>query len=418
MAHFFLSNKNHRTRCGWFPTFILSLFWMLSVVMGSSSSNSIRMRGTGSDDDGENHVDVSILLNNGVTRQIEEGAFTYYEYPSKNTNELNPTAADQMENHTDPSSSFSMKASSCQTILLLGVGAAMDSTEYSKLAMNIVMEDPTMVAIILDDNPHQIPKQDAEKFAKLVHAIVSQLGTYIPSCAGTAAAATAAAATVVTSHPSSPPPITIIIGGHSASGQGAFEALPLLLDTSSTWYTPFLQGFVGLAPYKILSSDGSSSSSSSSSRSRIDLPALYWGFSTMTCAVQVERAADQAYHSSNPLHRVLFQVHTEASSHNPITGGPHCVFSDHGCAASLHMCNPPEFQWIKSAVATSIAVFVQAIQQMHDTNGRSFSKSTFEKVLPAGTKLFVNQEELPETSSSLYHYKDEEEQLQEQQAKE
>ena len=423
-----------------------------------------------------------------MTCTIDEGSFTYYYYKkdrvqNEGIGDVDGTdpGASQLQIDDDERDSM-LDNPSCQTIFILGVGAAMGSTEYNQLSVDIVTEEEgnsssssSILTIVIDDNPNQIKKQSHVRYANLVYKIVTNLDTYIPSICGnenrsttekttihddvviaSAAASSIMGTTTKTighkiSTLATPHNVQdgddsdrmVIIGGHSASGEAAINSLPLLVSPSSSLYVPSIKGIVGLAPYKIGHVQAHSVSSSTKAGQSngevvnmnidgddaviVNIPALYWGFSSMTCAVEVEYAADMAYKVSHHNFRVLYQVQTDDDNFNPMMGGPHCVFSDNGC---MKMCNPSNMQWIKNSVAVTISTFIAAIRELEaagveqgsphrhwassvaplnslaaadDDNGGSrssigrgnrFTRDAFEKVLPPNTKLFVNEDKL------------------------
>ena len=340
----------------------------------------------------ESHIIRSTDTVRSMTCTIDEGSFTYYY---NYDDDSNASEHDVLGDYAN-----------CQTILVLGVGAAMSSTEYSQLAIDIVTEDSSILTVVVDDNPHEIKKQSNEKYAAIVHTVVTNIDTYIPICASNLAGLPTAEKQGIVQHQDR----TIIIGGHSASGEAAFHALPLFFDPSSSYFLPIgIQGFIGLAPYKIeaptiqsTNGDKTKTLKGAENASLFPIPSLYWGFSTKSCAVDVDYAADMAYKLSNPKYRVLYQVQTSNDKFNPMTGGPHCVFSDNGC---MKLCNPSNMQWVKNSVATTIATFIVAIKESGGGENGGFSRETFAKVLPSNTKLFVNDDQLMHDGESWSMFK-------------
>lgn len=259
-------------------------------------------------------IDATIVTEGPL--QLDEGAFTYYYDDSI----VHP----------------------CQTVFFFGVGTAMQTTDYSKLSQDIV-EDQSILVVVIDDYPNRIRKQDPLRYAKLVNFLFLNMDTHIPMCKDNMQR-------------------DIVIGGHSASGQAAISALGML-D-----FVPI--GFVGFAPFQVPADR------------RIDIPALFWGFSRSSCSVDASKAAELGYAISNKKHRVFYQIQT--NNFNTITGGPHCVFADSGC---LSLCSPEDMQWVRGAVGKTLSVFIRAIQ-----NPEYFKREIFEAVLPPDTILFFNQD--------------------------
>jgi hypothetical protein len=229
----------------------------------------------------------------------------------------------------------------CETVLFLAVGTAMSTTDYSHLSLDVVEHHPSMVVVIVDPAPGNMKKQDPKRFAETVNRIVSSSAL---DCDNPA----------------------YLVGGHSGGGEGAMRALPLLAFEAI--------GFVGLDPFQI------------PDNLTIDIPALFWGFLSTSCGVPASGAARRGYQQSNASHRVFYQVQT--NNWNAL-GGPHCVFTDHGCA---DMCNPPDQQWVKEAVATTIHVFVQRLE--------TFSRNAFQDACPPDTKLFFNEDSVRDDVTS------------------
>ncbi|GKY97969.1 hypothetical protein MPSEU_000755000 [Mayamaea pseudoterrestris] len=222
---------------------------------------------------------------------------------------------------------------SCQTVLFLGVGTAMDTVDYSTLSSLIVNKMEQMVVVVIDDNPNSITKQDPKKFSALVEELNTNLRQYVPLCAASA----------------SP---QYLIGGHSASGQGAVEALPLLSES----VTSKLIGFVGLAPYKL------------SSNMRINLPTLVWDSVSDSCGVTYNAAGLMAYKIAEGNNRVLFQLPKRSF----FQIGFHCVYTNTGCKG---MCYPKDGAWVRESVAQSLQVFVESLQS------GTFVESNFQAIL-------------------------------------
>jgi hypothetical protein len=254
----------------------------------------------------------------------------------------------QLQYHYDNSSD-----APCQTVVIINVGTFMSVTDYKKLgsALAIKGSEEGVVAIIMDSNPGVITKQSGPKFTKLGNAIYQQIGDLVPACKDASAP-------------------QFVIGGHSGGGEGAVRAM---VDGMLTFD---VAGYVGLAPYKI-----------SESKYDIQVPALLWGLSTMSCGVNPEDAAIAAYNIAPLTNRVFYQVQT--FNWNKLLGGPHCSFTDKGCGVpGIRLCSgDPEYDYMPDAVGQSLAKFVNAIAL------QNFSKAGFELDLD-GIDLFVNQDEV------------------------
>jgi len=207
----------------------------------------------------------------------------------------------------------------CDTVMLMGVGTAMSANKYDKLSTEIVT-GRSIVFIMMDFNPYNMVKLSAKKYARLANAVAKQITTLVPACIR-------------------PPAHGYIIGGHSAAGQAAIEALPSLLETVK----PI--AFFGLDPFN---------AKKASRRHNITIPAIYWGFAKTTCFVTAKNAAMFAYEHTSSHERVFFQV---ANTHTKIT---HCIFTDNGCGGCV--CpSEKEDAWVRTAVGKTVSSFISAV---------------------------------------------------------
>ncbi|CAB9501398.1 expressed unknown protein [Seminavis robusta] len=242
----------------------------------------------------------------------------------------------------------------CDSVLLIGVGTAMRANDYDLLAIEIAKARTNAVVAIIDHAPMDPIKTSGERYANLVHAITARLHHLIPECR------------------SQKP--HFFLGGHSASGQASIRAMQKGL---SSVFSP--AGWIGLSPFRI-----------STDMVLSNVPTLLWGFSTTTCDVDIEQAADLAYQLSNATTgRVLYQLQ------NP-TGEPrHCVFCNDGCP----MCPACQKEkWIRSAVAESVDKFLTAVLET-----KSFTRESM-KLLPQGIgedqlKMFVGDDTIVRISN-------------------
>lgn len=229
-------------------------------------------------------------------------------------------------------------SSSCQHVLLLGVGTFMSVGDYDKISQAIVSAESIVVAIT-DHNVDNFEKTSPSKYASLTNEIIYQLNTLIPICKYGEA--------------------RILIGGHSASGQAAMQAWQQgLIDRSKV--SPL--GFIGLDPYLI-------SKKTMDETVVFDLPGLYWGFTRTTCQVTVEKAAQAAYRITEESARVLYSIHNE----NHESSMTHCVFTDNGCGVPPLSCSTSaEFDWVYGKVAESVRLYLKSL-----TNAAPFTREHF-----------------------------------------
>ena len=112
----------------------------------------------------------------------------------------------------------------CETVVLMSVGTAMTTGSYEQLSAELVT-NTSMVFIMMDPNPFHIVKLSASKYTRLATAIADHITTLVPVC-------------------TKPPIHGYIVGGHSAGGQAAIQALPQLL-----LHIPTIVAFLGLDPF-------------------------------------------------------------------------------------------------------------------------------------------------------------------------
>lgn len=239
----------------------------------------------------------------------------------------------------------------CDTVLFIGVGTAMNVNDYDNLSTEIV-SGKSIVAIVSDHNPNFFVKLSAKKFARYYNQMVDSIQVLIPACEGRE------------------DPL-IMVGAHSASGQAAITALPMLKHKPD--------GFVGLDPFQI-----------NVKKLKIDesIPTLDWGFAKTTCAVTIDKAAKAAYKISSNKNRIFYRVN------NISRGIAHCVFTDKGCTfiCGLKGDGGP----VIPAVAHSIGIFVDAVKS------GSFQKSDFALGYDDSfLELFANDDD-PDSSMSIF----------------
>lgn len=236
----------------------------------------------------------------------------------------------------------------CDTVLFLGVGTAMGVGDYNKLS-TLIVDGKEIITIVMDHNPGWFVKLSATKFANLYNRLVSSFLHLVPVCEGRR-------------HN------LILLGGHSASGQAAVEALPNLKRKPD--------GFIGLDPFQI---------NQETMRIEDSIPTLDWGFARTTCGVNIEQAAKALYQLSNHKHRLFYRVNNTVQSTND--GVAHCVFTDKGCGI---VCGTRgKGDWIPFAVAHSIHLFVDAIKS------KIFEKETFllPEFMDHHNDLFMNEDD-------------------------
>lgn len=202
--------------------------------------------------------------------------------------------------------------------ILMGVGTAMKSDSYDKLAKQISQYGH--LTVILDHAPGNMMKTDALKYTALAESVKEQLLNWIPDSNCN-----------VIKH--------WIMGGHSAGGQAAQNAVANNPDLAD--------GIFSIDPYNAKDTDP------------VHVPALYWGFSSTTCFVEVNDAAKEAYNRSKDK-RAFVKVDTQYGW-GPCGYSPkyfHCSFCDGHCPACTNCKKTPK-HFFKD-LAASVDKFISA----------------------------------------------------------
>ena len=236
-------------------------------------------------------------------------------------------------------------ANPCEHLVLLGVGTTMSTSDYDVLSTELVTNEP-IVAIIVDQNPFWFVKTNANRFASFTNAIVEQLDQIVPVCQNR------------------PPPKQIVIGGHSAGGQAAWNSIPRLS------YQP--TGFLGLDPFRLDPNDDSN----------MNLPGLFWGFTETSCQVTAGQAAKAGYQASTEDGRVFYQINNSDGS-----AAGHCSFTDGGCFGPVCPAAASS-SWVRESVAEGTQRFLKALGE------GEWKKESFALAPIDGEQvnLFVNQD--------------------------
>ena len=224
--------------------------------------------------------------------------------------------------------------------IIIGVGTAMTVDDYGKLAYAIVDElnHASVLLVILDPVPHSPIKLYPKPFARALNRLVAQLQEPFSEDSTHCLQKNA----------------TIVVGGHSASGAGAFYG--------TNYFNFPVSGFLGLDPFPI------------HQRQQLSIPALFWGFAHTTCGVSVTHAAVAAYNQSMSGYRVLYQL--QNNNHRPNLPSPpgdhqchyaHCAFTDTGCRIVCPLqCSTDAANDLRRDVAISIRLFLRAISTSKD----------------------------------------------------
>lgn len=244
--------------------------------------------------------------------------------------------------------------SACDNVVLIGVGTAMNIDAYDLVSTEMV-QGKSVVAMITDHVPNWFVKLDEKRYANFANSIVKDIQNIVPACKNTTA------------------PNKILIGGHSASGQAAWESIQYL-D-----FKP--DGFIGLDPFRMDPDDN------------VDLPTLNFGFTKTTCGVTTSQAAEAAYQASNDTSRVFYQVD---NSDQGSLG--HCSFTDRGCFGIICPAAAGS-ESVRKAVGESLVSFLQSLY----SNAYDRDSYTLDDV-DVKLNLFLNQDKVPEMFKIVGRY--------------
>lgn len=212
-------------------------------------------------------------------------------------------------------------------LVILGIGTAMNIDEYDTLSLEI---SKNQNIAIIDHNPGWPFKTDATKFASMVKKLILDWKIHTKSL--------------------NENNCKIIVGGHSASGQAAHEALSNL-----SYQINDVDGIFSLDPYDIRSQK----------KDIINIPGLYFGFNIAT--ITPKDAAKTAFDKTT--HAIFYEIQTA----NPdLTKGEftpiyhHCSFADdRKCGYSI-FSSPKETPEIYTFVADKLNEFLVYLKNKKD----------------------------------------------------
>ncbi len=252
--------------------------------------------------------------------------------------------------HTDqdPGSSCSVRVHypasipSAAEVFIIGVGTSMSRDSYDFLAAQMTSKGYVVVA--MDHNPGNMVKTDAAKYQSCANQVKANIATWLAPHGWSSAA-------------------HWILGGHSAGGQAAQNAISA---------TPSLADAIfSIDPYNL------------SGAGAVTGPALYWGFTTTTCFVNVNDAAKAGYYGTSG-QRAFVRV-KKKYSFGPCGYSPkyfHCSFCDGHCPACTNCMSTPSHFFVD--VANSVQKFVNAA--FYGT----WSKASLTVSMTTPTELFVD----------------------------
>ena len=225
------------------------------------------------------------------------------------------------------------KKSAATAVILFVVGTSMTCEAYSDLAANCASGQST-VFVVVDNNPGNIVKLSGKDTATVFNDIVANITNSLGD--------------IIASSPA------IFIGGHSAGGYSAIEAMKV--NGGNLSFTP--AGYIGADP---LGRDGGVPSM------KIDVPTFAMGFTVETCQVTLNQAGMAAYNvTTNISNRVMMQVINNSDRGNQIT---HCIFTTGGCA----FCPSHDAgAWVRQVIGKFNTLFVNSIVKGFKTNKRNY----------------------------------------------
>jgi len=247
-------------------------------------------------------------------------------------------------------------SNNCETVLMIGVGSTMRSTQYNILS-KAISTGTSIVTVIFDPNNQNPVKFGAQNYAKFYNTFTTDLSSQLPVCQG-----------------KSP---KIIIGGHSASGRGGLQAM------MHEGVKP--DGFIGLDPFNVSEEEipGLGPRLVPATSIRPDLPMLVWGFEKTTCGTDINLAAKPAYELSGVNNRVFFRANN--ANNRQVR---HCEFADNGCSLVCPNSNPNNN--VKDIVAKSIQVFATSVLNGGRIRTSDFQFDTSNDSVPID--VFINSD--------------------------
>ncbi|MCK6371096.1 MAG: hypothetical protein L6Q83_07175 [Gammaproteobacteria bacterium] len=224
----------------------------------------------------------------------------------------------------DPSSDCSVRVHypasipSAAETFVVAVGTAMSRSDYDFLAAQL--NGKGYVVVAMDHARGNMVKTDAGKFQACANLVKANIAGWLaPHGFSTVA--------------------HWIMGGHSAGGQAAQNAIsanPALTDA-----------IFSIDPYNL------------SGAGTVTGPALYWGFTTTTCFVDVDDAAKAGYYGTGG-QRVLVRV-KKKYSFGPCGYSPkyfHCSFCDGHCPGCTNCMTTPNHFFVD--VGNTVQKFINA----------------------------------------------------------
>lgn len=229
-------------------------------------------------------------------------------------------------------------------VVLLAVGTSMRTSDYDKLATEIANRG--YIVAIMDHNPGNMIKTSAARYSDGVQWIQDNMVNWVRG--------------------SGCEEIGLwIVGGHSAGGQAAQEALsdnPQLADA-----------IFSIDPYNC------------NDVGEVDVPAMYWGIDATSCFVGKDDAAKAGFYKSQFV-RAFYQVNTRFGwswcGYSPEYF--HCSFADDHCPGCTNCKTTPASFFVD--VAESVDNYITALVN------RDWSKQNLQISGPTPHRLYIDND--------------------------
>jgi hypothetical protein len=209
------------------------------------------------------------------------------------------------------------------SVMVMGVGTACSSKDYSRLANAIVDGVDNLLVAIADPWSPNLFKNDPKPFKAAFDSVKAVLITLKYKVKA------------------------YYVGGHSAGGQAAANAIK-----NKEYITDDIGGFIGWDPYK------------SQSKWALSVPALIWTFSKASCFVEPSMGGGASFYDAIVPSDSSFAIKNDVKYTFQGKDYQHCIFTDYGC---LGFCKPPKDPSAAyKAIALSIGNFISGRGKLPD----------------------------------------------------
>mmetsp|Transcript_126 Transcript_126/g.254 ORF Transcript_126/g.254 Transcript_126/m.254 type:complete len:287 (-) Transcript_126:190-1050(-) len=229
--------------------------------------------------------------------------------------------------------------SQAKVVILFVVGTAMSCTGYAGLAANCVAGQSTMF-VTVDNSPGSIVKLSGEKTAEAFNDIQANIKERLGDIVS--------------------PSATIFVGGHSAGGYSAIEAMQE--NGGDLSFKP--AGYMGCDPL---------GRGAGVPALKIECPTFAMGFTIQTCGVTLDQAGLAAYNITSNSNRVMMQMINLRNFGNQIT---HCIFASDGCpACPSHDAGA----WVRDVIGKFSTLFVDSVVKGKEATKNQYEAATGDK---------------------------------------